>query len=544
MLTSSLPAADGFLDTIPEDQSVAAQRVQNLSGASVVGSNDSEREEDNGEGPQKQEQHGGAPRVRTKKRRTKGPGSVTSSNHAIIDDGPPETRKNNRPGTSGETSTTSVSCTTKRLMIWFSVSLLVVAVLAGGLHSLIRPNTDRSKESNKADAPMSSSLVPTPDLTFPPNLYFEVDSEIPTASPAVIQAGISGIDNVISQMSSADDFLDPDTPQGICRSWITETVDTSTAEETSIVQRYVLCVLYYTTLGDEWTLMNGTMLFLDPDLNECDWKKVGCVDDVVGYLSLPDSNLQGSIPSELIHLSGLEYLRLGENRLKGTIPLGLLELKKLVWLDLSSNALTGTIPSSATSPSTPTQYSPLQVLYLDDNQLKGTVPFFDTLQRMRVQNNMLTGFDPGYSTLESLERWKMYNNSIRGPLPSFWDAPNLKYVDLALNEWTGSIPESLWNLPLLEALVLHDAKLTGTLPESTVSDHWRYVWLHANRLSGSIPLSFASNWGNVTHIVLHDNALTGEVPEENCGQWPILERMETDCNRSNLTCACCTTCHS
>ena len=170
MLTSSLPAADGFLDTIPEDQSVAAQRVQNLSGASVVGSNDSEREEDNGEGPQKQEQHGGAPRVRTKKRRTKGPGSVTSSNHAIIDDGPPETRENTPGRTSRETSTTSVSGTTKRLMIWFSVSLLVVAVLAGGIPVWVHKRSDRSKESDKTDVSMSSSLVPSPDLTFPPNL--------------------------------------------------------------------------------------------------------------------------------------------------------------------------------------------------------------------------------------------------------------------------------------------------------------------------------------------------------------------------------------
>ena len=533
-----MPAADGFLDTIPEDQSVAAQRVQNLSGASVVGSNDSENEEVHGQGPPQHDQPAGGPIVRTKRRRMKGPASVSSSNHAIIDDGPPESRKAT-DGTSGETAT-SGSCTTKRFILGFSVALLVVAALAGGIHFWIHPNGDKQKESDKAGLSSSSSLAPTPDLTFPPNLYFDADSEIPTPSPG---DGISEIDDIIAQVSSADDYLDPDTPQGICRSWINTTDNVSTAGERSIMQRYVLCVLYHTTLGDEWTLIDDTDPFLHPDLNECDWSEVGCVDDVVASLSFPDSNLHGSIPSELIHLTGLEYLHLGENRLKGTIPVGLLELKKLLLLDLSSNALTGTIPSSATSPSTPTQYSPLQFLYLDDNQLQGTLPFFDTLQRMRVQNNLLTGFDSGYSTLESLERWKMYNNSIRGPLPSFWDAPNLKYVDLALNQWTGSIPESLWNLPMLEALVLHDAKLTGTLPESTVSNHMKYLWLYSNRLSGSIPLSFASDWTNVTHLILHDNALTGTVPQESCSQWPVLERMETDCLRSNLTCACCTTCH-
>jgi hypothetical protein len=392
-------------------------------------------------------------------------------------------------------------------------------------------------------------MVPTPELTFPPELYFEMESGVPTLTPSINSVDKSAIDAVLLQVSSAEDLGNPNTPQGTCHQWIIEKdnlqLRVNTAGAAGIVQRYVLCVLYHATNGHEWIWMDATMPFLDPNVHECDWNDVGCDTDgdVVASLYLAQSNLQGSIPSELIYLSGLEYINFGENRLKGTIPRGLLEMPKLLFVNFSSNALTGTIPSTATSPTTPSQYSPLEVFYLDNNQLEGTVPFFDSLQRLRVQRNLFTACDPGYATLGSLTSWTMYNNSIKGPLPEFWDAPNLTHVDLALNQWTGTIPASLWNLPELEALVLHNARLTGTLPASTVSTHWRHLWLHSNQLSGTIPLTFASDWSNVTHILLHENELTGNISIESCNHWPLKERIEADCSRANLTCACCTVCH-
>lgn len=530
----AVPTADAFLDTIPEDQSVAQQRVQNLSAASAVASSDSDDDND-------EEAETTNPKRKRRPARRKGPGSVASSNNAIIDTNDTGIEVKPRDGSGRKPGS---SCTKRSVLCW-SIGFLMLLALCVGVFFIVS-NTDRGNEKKASEA-TSPSLEPTPELTFPPELYFNLESQAPTPSPSINLDDIAAIDRVLLQITREEDYTNPNTPQGLCRYWMTRSdtlqVRVSTGGEEAVKQRYILCVLYHATKGDGW--VETAKPFLDPNLHECDWKDVGCDDaDHVALLYLAESNLQGSIPSELIHLSGLQLLNLGENTLTGSIPDGLLELPELILIDLSSNELTGTIPSTATSPTTLSRYSPLEVLYLDGNQLEGTIPFFDTLVRMRAQQNFFTGFDAGYATLQSLESWKMYDNNIRGPLPALWDAPNLSYVDLSLNQWTGTIPASLWNLPALQSLVLHDAQLTGTLPPSTVSNDWRYLWLHSNRLSGSIPPTFASSWTNVTEILLHDNNFTGTVLEESCNQWQQIRRLETDCDRTSLSCSCCTVCHS
>ena len=64
----------------------------------------------------------------------------------------------------------------------------------------------------------------------------------------------------------------------------------------------------------------------------------------VTAISLPDSNLNGSVPGGLSHLQSLSTLDLSGNQLTGSIPGQLANLPALATLKMSGNSLTGCIP--------------------------------------------------------------------------------------------------------------------------------------------------------------------------------------------------------
>ena len=64
---------------------------------------------------------------------------------------------------------------------------------------------------------------------------------------------------------------------------------------------------------------------------------------------VPGYGFQGTLPSELGLLTGLELLGIGENRLTGTVPAELVSLTSLRVIDISNNQLTGFLPESLCS---------------------------------------------------------------------------------------------------------------------------------------------------------------------------------------------------
>jgi hypothetical protein len=94
---------------------------------------------------------------------------------------------------------------------------------------------------------------------------------------------------------------------------------------------------------------------------------VTCANGDITTVNLVENGLNGTIPSSVASMTGLNSMYLELNNLKGTIPSSLASLTRLVNLGVSDNNLNGTIPSSLAS-------LRLDYLRLDNNALTGLVP--------------------------------------------------------------------------------------------------------------------------------------------------------------------------
>ena len=90
----------------------------------------------------------------------------------------------------------------------------------------------------------------------------------------------------------------------------------------------------------------------------------------------------------------------------------------------------------------------------------------------------------------------------------------VKWIVLALNGLSGSLPPEIGDLTQLSALHLHYNELSGSIPPEMGSlTELIGLRLHFNNLSGSIPPELG-NLDNLTDMRLYNNQLTGPIPAE------------------------------
>ena len=288
-----------------------------------------------------------------------------------------------------------------------------------------------------------------------------------------------------------------------------------------------LIALYQATNGDNWVsnqnwLSNkpiGTWYGVITDEN-----------DRVIDLDLSDNELNGTLPSELGHLTHLEVLYLSENQLSGTIPSALGVLSNLIELSLWSNELTGPILPELG------RLANLEMLHLGKNELSGTIPTelgnLTNLEELGLYSNKLTGVIPAeLGDLTDLEWLGLTENRLSGPIPPKLDKlTNLTALYLGQNELSGTIPPELGNLTNLEELFLHSNKLSGAIP-SELGNLTKLTGLSlwGNGLSGTMP-SELGNLTKLTGLGLADNKLSGDIPPE-LGNLSSLEQLYLSGNR-------------
>jgi hypothetical protein len=173
------------------------------------------------------------------------------------------------------------------------------------------------------------------------------------------------------------------------------------------------------------------------------------------------------------NLSQLTELYLDSNQLSGSIPNELENLSQLTEFSLDSNQLSGSIPSELGN------LSQLTDLWLSSNQLSGSIPSelgnLSQLTQLYFSRNQLSGFIP--SELGKLSQ--------------------LTILYFNVNQLSGSIPSELGNLSQLIKLSLRNNQLSGSIPSELGNlSQLTQLWLFDNQLSGEIPLSL-SNLSNL-----------------------------------------------
>ncbi|XP_057416492.1 probable LRR receptor-like serine/threonine-protein kinase At4g37250 [Lotus japonicus] len=232
-------------------------------------------------------------------------------------------------------------------------------------------------------------------------------------------------------------------------------------------------------LSFKYSILNDALFVLRTwnysDETPCSWNGVACspiqtttngTEFRVTSLSLPNSQLLGSLPSDLGSIDHLQILNLANNSLNGSLPSSLFQSSsELQLLNLYNNLITGEVPESIV------ELRNLQILNLSDNALTGKVPEnLSNMQNLTVaslRNNYLSGFLP--HGLQNLQVLDLSSNLLNGTLPPDFGGDAVRYLNISYNRFSGKIPpEFAAKIPTNATVDLSFNNFTGEVPDSPV----------------------------------------------------------------------------
>jgi Leucine-rich repeat (LRR) protein len=136
------------------------------------------------------------------------------------------------------------------------------------------------------------------------------------------------------------------------------------------------------------------------------------------------------------------------------------------------------------------------------------------VQSLNLSANGLVGtLPPEIGLLQlDLRSLDLSSNSIEGSIPDLTSLKNMQHLYLGPNEFTSSIPASIYQLSHLTHLYLNDCKLTGPVSQS-IGDltNLQGLDLHNNFLEGTIS-SRIGDLQDLRVLYLDDNSLYGTIP--------------------------------
>eukprot|EP00934_Nitzschia_sp_Nitz4_P008520 Nitzschia sp. Nitz4//scaffold322_size40381//8691//10223//NITZ4_007554-RA/size40381-augustus-gene-0.55-mRNA-1//-1//CDS//3329547809//8510//frame0 len=394
--------------------------------------------------------------------------------------------------------------------------VFVIVVFAITLFAIVG-----QKDSSSAGSATSTQFYADPIIVDPDSLDDTVVDELMVSLKALYSR--HGLD---------DSPLDEDdSPQRKAFHWMATDSITDEIGHTQFTQRYAMAVLYYATNAvanddesnpDPWV---SAHLWLS-DHKVCKWYGIDCNDeDHIVAIELPENNLSGSLPSELLIIaSTLKTMDLTSNYicLSGSDFDVFTSLTRLETLMLEDNYL-------HYHEGVPSQFAnlvDLRKLVLSLNDLSGkledehiVLAKMTKLTHLEMEATSFSGTMPAaVGELSSLVYLYMRDNNMEFNLNFLKGGKMTDLFALWLdkNDVTGTIPSELQYLTDMASLSLTSSALTGTIPKQLAElSGLRRLWLYSNELVGTVPAEF-DNLTELEVLQLHDNNLSGSMPNGLC----------------------------
>jgi hypothetical protein len=159
-------------------------------------------------------------------------------------------------------------------------------------------------------------------------------------------------------------------------------------DEFQFVQRFILATLYMSLDGNNWT--NKTNWMTEVDV--CHWYGIECFGST-SSLSDGEAAIAAADTNSTVVKNAIRGLILPNNQLHGTLPLEIVGLDKLENMELFNNDIGSTIP-----PQLLEEMTMLKTLFLDENHITGTlspmVGNLINLEKLTLNRNQIVGSIP------------------------------------------------------------------------------------------------------------------------------------------------------
>ena len=171
-----------------------------------------------------------------------------------------------------------------------------------------------------------------------------------------------------------------------------------------------------------------------------------------------------------------------------------------------------------TNPIHPDALTDVQKLYYfwyrSYNRTGGSLPSFSSNPELRyiwVHHNAFTGVAPNLAANQSIYYARLSNNRLSGQVPTYRNLSRLRYLFLYNNQLTGI--GDFENLPALQYLYLHNNQISGEIPDFSECPRLYYLILFNNQFTNYKSGALKENY-RIRYIDLSNNNLTQQAMEQ------------------------------